>query len=328
MSKRKCKDDEHIEEHKTNKKQKVGPHQFEPTLIITYRVAVDVSNYKKLVVTFPDCVWRGINKTKRKSSYYIERWFISRDVLWVDAENISNGEKCRFPAIWLVARHNEWKIIDIKPMPKTTLDELGYIGDHSDAQERSVRFAELVVERRKPGEYVLILDGLGRNRNELVKAGVPEKYIITCEREYLTSLYHKLLSIRLDQPFIDINTGEYQRHAKDGIENLIYHERLPYQDKISCAYFDFDCDIPETLLTSLESKKMPNLKLCGITQAKRNRHTEFRAMGKSIERYNNSRVVCEFTETNFSGDLESDEDLLQYGFKKDPKKQNTYLLIE
>lgn len=263
---------------------------------------------KSLKVWIPDIVWKGINGTKLKSLYLINEWFIDiHGCVRVVAEIINTrqkewytGMKCDFPANWLLARYNEWIITGRNNASKITISNLKYNVKDEGAQKRSDRWAKLVKLNLRPGEYVLILDGTGRNLEALLKVGIPASSIIIIDKDIDTSLYHKLLSIRLQEPFESKWTGELLLRESEGIEGCLLKNVVPHQEKISCAYFDFDCDIPDELTSKLLNNKMPNLRLYGITQTKRGHKNEFPIIGNIINEYGKGKgeVWCKFIQVN------------------------------
>lgn len=349
MNKRKCEG----EEYKNIKRIKLG-HRFEPELLYSYHMGNFLLQYYSIEVEFYDYLWPSelrnrTGDTKKKSEYRINRWFIDDNgILRVDAFCTDSKEDCDFPAIYMMSRGNKWKInlIDLtRKMPKTTLAQLGYNKKCSRAQERSDEFANLANKYYQQfGGYIFILDGTGRNLEALLKIGIPASKIILIDRELLTSLYHRLLSHILGESFITYNTGEFQRHAKDGIENMMSHNLLPYQEEITCAYFDFDCDVPTLLVNCILSDKLPNLRLLGITQAKRNVKTLFPEIGQKLIRWNKGKIRCQFSrmepnhneETELSSQvLESKEtrspkndDMRRLGFEQDPDNPSIWIEID
>jgi hypothetical protein len=314
MSKRKRDND-----HKSIKKSR---HQYEPKIDTHIReLGNELLSFTPILVTISDDLhWPGISHTNGRSTYRLETFYINDDEkLIIIAETIKSsikgrGKYCEFRAESLNIRNTEWnisgiclnevnsiqQILDKKSIPKITMDELGHIHRSDHAQERSDEWARQVKKYRKLDEYVLILDGTGRNLNALLKIGIPSKYIILIERDPLTALYHKLLRIRLQENFETHWTQEIERHADDGVENLIHNGKLPHQTEITCAYFDFDSDIPSKLIKSLEYGKLPKLYLCGITQTWRNRKNKFPNIGEEIvPTYDRDGVTCKFMIVNY-----------------------------
>jgi hypothetical protein len=298
MSKRKRDD-----EHKIIKKAR---HQYEPKIDTHIcELGNELLKFTPIFVTIlDDFHWPGISHTNGRSIYRLETFYIhDNGKLMVLAEIIKSsitnrGKYCEFEAESLKIQDTEWDLPDKKSIPKITVDELGHIHKRDHAQKRSDEWARQVKIHRKSDEYVLILDGTGRNLNALLKTGVPAKYIIIVEREPLTALYHKLLSIRLQEEFETHWIQEIRRHASYGVEGLINVDKLPHQNEISCAYFDFDSDIPKHLNRYLESGKLKKLRLCGITQAKRNHKNEMPIIGKTLQDFDHPKVWCRFMMTD------------------------------
>ena len=357
MSKRKLQDID-PEEQNLAKKAKYEGHKFEPKKKPTCDLGNCVLEYHRIYVSFDNYLWKKNNDYKGHSTYLTKRLFVNtNNIPWVDAICLNTKEECDFPAEWLVTRNSKWYVEQYKYMPKTTLAELGYNVICEHAQERSDQFAELAHEcYLRFGGYILILDGTGRNLEALLKKGIPSSVIVIIDKKLLTSLYHKLLCLRLGESFEAHNTGEFQRFAEDGIEEMIRQNRVPHQKEITCAYFDFDCDIPKDLEKYLRSNKFPSLRLLGITQAKRNAKNPFPMLGKEIIFYLNSGGVrCRFSRIGRSKNcltdikeiplqkqspeskedkklniekLNNDDNMLQHGFEKDLDNPNTWVLID
>lgn len=276
-------------------------HRLKPTINHTKQLGNFIVPYKELIITIRDFQLNEETKDNgSESSLLIKEWFIDNDILKVKAEIVVTtnakwiGLEINPEANKLCSRYNKWEINDIKPMPKTTLDELGYNVEDPYADLRSEFNAISTNHFLKSNEKELLMDGTGRNINYLLKEECSAEQNMIIDKDINVALYHKLLAIRLEQPFESKWTGELIRNNNGGIEECIKQNKLPNQDKISCAYFDFDCDIPKGFTSGLLLKKLPNLRLCGITQTKRGHKNKFPILGKVIRNFDQPRTWCRF----------------------------------
>lgn len=340
MSKRKLSDD--IEENKNSKRAKCKVHRFEPSPELIIKLGNELLDHNLRRIWLDDdwCI-PGCNNTNCKSLHQFKKFYLDAqghvlvDTKIIESTNIHEDTERPYKAECLNVRRDRWVLDDVKFMKKVTLAELGYICKHGPAQQRSDDFAENVVRTWKPGEYVLILDGTGRNLEALLRVGIPASYIILVDKNGLTSLYHKLLSILLQEPFTCVWTKEYMRRACHGIEGMMEKGWIPHQNNIAYAYFDFDCDVPSKLNRLLRSGKLPNLKLYGVTQTKRNSKNKFPEFGYVFKDYPKHRVICKFMITNkyhqketiFNFNLD-DKMMEEIGWKRSLNKPNTWEIIK
>lgn len=294
--------------HRINRKKLVVTRKVENECpfyvakMAVIRVGNVMLKYGSLMVTMPDNQWHGekMSKIKTISKYRIINFKMLHQVTpftkdkkyiaIVECIMISTnspqfkkeiGQKLEFNVEKFLCSKLEYQLLNERSVDRESIfGEIFRPPNHTSAEERSILFAKMVYERMNSQRdekmkypIVITLDGYGRNLYALLNAGIPEESIVILEQRPITAVYQQLMKMAMNWKINTIWTGSDQRKHLNGFQGYILNPRrlLKYDiglEQVQFLYADFCGDVPKNLMTCL--KKLPSLKILGITQGKRN----------------------------------------------------------